>query len=221
MAETKRDYYEVLGVDKTASDDEIKKAYRKMAKKYHPDLHPGDAAAEAMFKEVNESYEVLSDPDKRAKYDQFGHAAFDPNAGFGGGGGFGGFDGFGDLGDILGSMFGGAAETFFGKDKGGALDKILSRVTTIVGIVFVVVVLFLFMTQDVSFARVLYTALKLTALLFRMASGYNSGAKAYNTVEVLHIQSKLALGHIRRHNRKNVRKRQVGYLLRLCYLFKL
>ena len=105
MAE-KRDYYEVLGVEKSASDDEIKKSYRKLAKKYHPDLHPGDTAAEAAFKEVNEAYEVLSDPDKRSKYDQFGHAAFDPNAGFGGGG-FGGFDGFGDLGDILGSMFGG------------------------------------------------------------------------------------------------------------------
>ena len=118
----KRDYYEVLGVEKTASDDEIKKAYRKMAKKYHPDLHPGDAAAEAMFKEVNESYEVLSDPDKRAKYDQFGHAAFDPNSGFGGGGGFGGFDGFGDLGDILGSMFGGGFGGF-GGFGGGARQQ--------------------------------------------------------------------------------------------------
>ena len=122
MAE-KRDYYEVLGVQKTATEDEIKKAYRKMAKKYHPDLHPGDAEAEAMFKEINESYEVLSDPDKRAKYDQFGHAAFDPNAGFGGGGGFGGFGGgmdpFGDIGDILGSMFGGG----FGGFGGGARQQ--------------------------------------------------------------------------------------------------
>ncbi len=114
----KRDYYEVLGVNKTASDDEIKSAYRKLAKKYHPDLNPGDKAAEASFKEINEAYEVLSDKDKRAKYDQFGHAAFDPSAaggygaggfggfsGFSGGGGFAGaFDGFGD---ILNSMFGG------------------------------------------------------------------------------------------------------------------
>ncbi len=110
MAEEKRDYYEVLGVDKSVGDDELKKAYRKMAKKYHPDLHPGDAEAEKSFKEVNEAYEVLSNSEKRARYDQFGHAGVDPNFGAGGGGyggGFGGFGDFGDLGDILGSMFGG------------------------------------------------------------------------------------------------------------------
>ena len=108
MAE-KRDYYEVLGLQKGASEDEIKKAYRSLAKKYHPDLHPGDAAAESHFKEVNEAYEVLSDADKSAKYDQFGHAAFDPNAGFGGGGFGGGFGGggFGGFEDILGGIFGG------------------------------------------------------------------------------------------------------------------
>lgn len=111
MAE-KRDYYEVLGVAKTAGDDEIKQAYRKLAKKYHPDLNPGDKAAEEKFKEANEAYEVLSDKDKRAKYDQFGHAAFDPSQGFGGGG-FSGFSGSGFTGsfsgfdDILNSMFGG------------------------------------------------------------------------------------------------------------------
>ena len=87
MAENKRDYYEVLGVNKGASDDEIKKAYRKMAKQYHPDLNPGDATAEAKFKEANEAYEVLSDADKKARYDQYGHAGVDPN--FGAGGGFG------------------------------------------------------------------------------------------------------------------------------------
>ena len=107
MAENKRDYYEVLGVSKSASDDEIKKAYRKVAKQYHPDLNPGDATAEAKFKEANEAYEVLSDSDKKARYDQYGHAGVDPNFGAGGfGGGFsGGFGDF-DLGDILGSMFG-------------------------------------------------------------------------------------------------------------------
>ncbi len=104
----KRDYYEVLGLDRGADEAAIKKAYRTLAKKYHPDLHPGDAEAEANFKEVNEAYAILSDSDKKAKYDQFGHAAFDPAAGGGGyGGGFGGFGDFGDLGDIFGSFFGG------------------------------------------------------------------------------------------------------------------
>lgn len=104
----KRDYYEVLGVSKGASGDEIKKAFRKMSKKYHPDLHPGDKEAEEKFKEVNEAYQVLSDDEKRQRYDQFGHAGVDGNAGFGGGGGGfnGGFD-FGDLGDIFGDFFGG------------------------------------------------------------------------------------------------------------------
>lgn len=104
----KRDYYEVLGVNKNATEDEIKKAYRQTAKKYHPDLHPGDKAAEEKFKEANEAYEVLSDPDKKARYDQFGHAGVDPNYGAGQGGygaGFGGMD-F-DLGDIFSSFFGG------------------------------------------------------------------------------------------------------------------
>lgn len=111
MAENKRDYYEVLGVDKSASADEIKKAYRKKAKQYHPDLNPGDTVAEAKFKEANEAYEVLSDDQKKARYDQFGHAGVDPNYGAGPGGGFGGgFGGFGDdidLGDIFSSFFGG------------------------------------------------------------------------------------------------------------------
>ncbi len=117
MAETKRDYYEVLGLQKGAGEDEIKKAYRKLAKKYHPDVNPGDKDAEVKFKEVNEAYAVLSDPEKKAKYDQFGHAAFDQTGGFSGGGGFGGFSGFGfdgadiDLGDIFSSFFGGGSSS--------------------------------------------------------------------------------------------------------------
>lgn len=108
MAEQKRDYYEVLGVSRGASEDEIKKAYKKMARKYHPDLNPGDKTAEEKFKEVNEAYEVLSNPDKKARYDQYGHAGVDPNFGAGGfGGGFDGSFDFGDLGDIFGSFFGG------------------------------------------------------------------------------------------------------------------
>ena len=109
MAEEKRDYYDVLGVDKSVNDDDLKKAYRKAAKKYHPDLHPGDAEAEKKFKEVNEAYEVLSNKEKRARYDQFGHAGVDPNFSAGGQGGYGGgFTGdFGDLGDIFSSFFGG------------------------------------------------------------------------------------------------------------------
>ena len=111
----KRDFYEVLGVSKSASDEEIKKAYRKLAKQYHPDLNPDNKEAEAKFKEVNEAYEILSDKDKKARYDQFGHAGVDPSynasgagGGYGGGyGGYGGFSDFGDLGDIFSSFFGG------------------------------------------------------------------------------------------------------------------
>ena len=108
MAETKRDYYEVLGVPKDADEAALKKAYRVLAKKYHPDAHPGDKEAEAKFKEASEAYSVLSDPEKRKKYDQFGHAAFDGGAG---GAGYGGFDFNGaDMGDIFGDIFG----DFFG-----------------------------------------------------------------------------------------------------------
>ena len=106
MAE-KRDYYEVLGVDRGADDATLKKAYRKLAKKYHPDMNPGDKEAEAKFKEATEAYGVLSDPDKRRQYDQFGHAAFENGGGGAGAGGFGGFDfGGGDMGDIFGDIFG-------------------------------------------------------------------------------------------------------------------
>ena len=119
MAENKRDYYEVLGVEKNAGADEIKKAYRKAAMKYHPDRNPGDKEAEEKFKEVGEAYEVLSDDQKRSRYDQFGFAGVDPNYGAGagaggygfGGGGFGGFSGFGDFGDIFSEFFGGGASS--------------------------------------------------------------------------------------------------------------
>ena len=109
MAEQKRDYYEVLGVSKTATDEEIKKAYRKLAKKYHPDMNPGDKDAEKKFKEASEAYAVLSDKEKRSQYDQFGHAAFDGTGGFGAGGfDFTGAD-FSDIfGDLFGGMFGGS-----------------------------------------------------------------------------------------------------------------
>ena len=115
MAENKRDYYEVLGLSKGAGEDEIKKAYRQLAKKYHPDLNPGDKEAEAKFKEVNEAYAVLSDAEKKARYDQYGFAGVDPSMG-GGESGFSGFSGggfdFGDLGDIFGSFFGGGMGGF-------------------------------------------------------------------------------------------------------------
>ena len=127
MAQEKRDYYEVLGVSKTATDADIKKAYRKLAMKYHPDYNPGDKEAEEKFKEINEANEVLSDPKKRQLYDQYGFAGVDPNyaaqngGGSGGPGGFGGFSGFGgdgvDLGDIFGDIFGGGFGGFGGSSR--------------------------------------------------------------------------------------------------------
>lgn len=120
MADQKRDYYEVLGVDKNADDDTLKKAYRTLAKKYHPDMNPGDKDAEAKFKEASEAYAVLSDPDKRRQYDQFGHAAFDGGMGGQGGFDFGSFD-FGDIfGDIFGDFFGGGRRS--GASRGGPMQ---------------------------------------------------------------------------------------------------
>jgi len=118
MADNKRDYYEVLGVDKNADDAELKKAYRVLAKKYHPDMNPGDAEAEKKFKEASEAYAVLSDPEKRRQYDQFGHAAFDGGAG-GGGFDFDGFN-FGDMGDIFGDLFGDFFGGGGGRRRGGS-----------------------------------------------------------------------------------------------------
>ncbi len=120
---TKRDYYEVLGIDKNADETEIKKAFRRLARKYHPDVNPGDKNTEAKFKEINEAYEVLSDPQKRAQYDQFGHAAFGPGGGDPGFGGFGGFGGgdFGGFGDIFEMFFGGSGQRRRGPAKGADL----------------------------------------------------------------------------------------------------
>jgi len=115
---SKRDYYEVLGVERNASEAEIKKAFRKLARKYHPDVNPGDKEAEAKFKEVSEANEVLSDPQKKAQYDQFGHAAFGPG---GGEGGFGGFSDFGGFGDIFDMFFGGGGQRRRGPVKGSDL----------------------------------------------------------------------------------------------------
>ena len=120
MAEAKRDYYEVLGGSRDADDATLKKAYRQLAKKYHPDMNPGDAEAERKFKEASEAYAVLSDPDKRRQYDQFGHAAFE-GGGAGGAGGFGGFDFSGaDFSDIFGDIFG---DFFGGGRRGGRTNN--------------------------------------------------------------------------------------------------
>ena len=119
MAEAKRDYYEILGVSRDADDATLKKAYRALAKKYHPDMNPGDAEAEKKFKEASEAYAVLSDADKRRQYDQFGHAAFEGGAG--GAGGYGGFDFNGaDFGDIFGDIFG---DLFGGGRRGGRANN--------------------------------------------------------------------------------------------------
>ena len=130
MAENKRDYYEVLGVSKSANEDEIKKAYRSLAKKYHPDMNPGDKEAEVKFKEVNEAYAVLSDSEKRSKYDKFGHDAFAPTSG---GGGFGGFSGFSgadfDFGDIFSSFFGGGSSSRSRANAPQEGDDIAARVS--------------------------------------------------------------------------------------------
>ena len=122
MSSTKRDYYDVLGISRDADAAAIKRAYRKLAKKYHPDSNPGDKTAEQMFKDVNEAYDVLSDPKKKKLYDQFGHAAFE-NGGAGGAGGFGGFEGFGGFGgggveDIFDMFFGGQGRGSRGSNAG-------------------------------------------------------------------------------------------------------
>lgn len=131
MAENKRDYYEVLGVSKDASAEDIKKAYRKGAMKYHPDRNPGNKEAEEMFKAIGEAYEVLSDQDKRSRYDQFGFAGVDPNygAGAGGGGfsGFGGFGDFGDLGDIFGDFFGGGSRRSASQNASRRGENVMAR----------------------------------------------------------------------------------------------
>lgn len=130
MAENKKDYYEVLGVSKGASEDEIKKAYRSLAKKYHPDMNPGDKTAEVKFKEVNEAYAVLSDSEKRSKYDRFGHDAFDPTSGGGGYGGFGGFSGGDfDFGDIFSSFFGGGGASSSRANMAREGDDVATRVS--------------------------------------------------------------------------------------------
>jgi len=126
----KRDYYESLGLKKDASDDAIKKAFRQQAKKYHPDVNPGDKNAEARFKEINEAYEVLSDADKKSRYDQFGHAGVDPNFNAGG---FGGFSGFGDmgfdLGDLFGSIFGGGSSSSRNRNAPRRGDRVRASAT--------------------------------------------------------------------------------------------
>jgi len=127
MADSKRDYYEVLGLSKGASDDEIKRAYRQLAKKYHPDMNPGNAEAEAKFKEINEAYGVLSDAEKKTRYDQYGFDGIDPNLG----GGFGDFGGFGgmDFGDIFSSFFGGGASSASRRNSPMQGDDIMYRIT--------------------------------------------------------------------------------------------
>ena len=127
----KRDYYEILGISKDADEKEIKSAFRKLAKQYHPDLNPDDKDAEAKFKEVNEAYEILSDPERKAKYDQFGHAAFDQSNGFGGGAGFNDFgDIFGDIfGDFFGGGFSGSTRTQRTGPKAGSDLKIKLDIT--------------------------------------------------------------------------------------------
>ena len=129
MAEQKRDYYEVLGVAKNAGDGEIKKAYRVLAKKYHPDMNPGDKEAEKKFKEASEAYAVLSDSDKRRQYDQFGHAAFEGGGAGGGGFDFSGMD-FGDIfGDIFGDFFGGSSRRSSNGPMKGANVRASVRIT--------------------------------------------------------------------------------------------